>query len=456
MQQRFQNVSCLIISFCVISLFSIISHTATAQMEPDMLNERIIKETKKIEQEHQELYHYLHQNPELSGMEIETSGKMSSCLSRIGFDVTTEIGGHGVVGVYKNGEGPVIMLRTDMDALPIKEATGLSYASKKVMENGKGEICPVMHACGHDMHMAVWLGTLTTLVNLHDKWNGTLLALAQPAEELDEGSFNMIEDGLFTRFPVPDLVLCYHVSPEIPAGQIGYLPGFIKAGAGSADITIYGFGGHGAKPDQTIDPIVLASRTVLGIQTIVSRNINPIDPAVITVGSIHGGTKNNIIPDKVKLQLTIRFFKEDIYQQIKESLKTLTTGIALSAGLPENKMPDIIFPEKVTPSVYNDPELVGQSVKMMQSVLGEENLIMVEPSMGSEDFARYGLTKENIPIALFLLGSTDKNKYEEYKKNGRLLPSLHNPEFCPDFKPSFQAGVCAMSKAIIDLMNSHH
>ena len=290
------------ISFLLLMFFE-----SFAQSKSEALNQKIRQEVQAIENEFKQVYIDLHQNPELSLMEKQTSDKMGSALQKLGFEVK-RIGGYGLAGIYKNGDGPVIMYRTDMDALPVEENTGLPFASTKIGPDAEGEEYHIMHACGHDMHMTVWLGTLTTLVKLRDQWKGTLLAVAQPAEEIGAGARNMIEDGLFAKCPVPDEALCFHVSAEIQAGQIGYLPGVICAGVGSADITIYGIGGHGAKPDKTIDPIVLAARTILGIQTIVSRNISPVEPAVITVGSIHGGTKNNIIPDEVQMQLTIRFF----------------------------------------------------------------------------------------------------------------------------------------------------
>jgi hippurate hydrolase len=287
-------------------------------------------------------------------MEYETSKKMANELRSIGLEVTTGVGGNGVVGVFKNGKGKVIMLRTDMDALPVKENTGLAYASNVRMKDSSGNDSPVMHACGHDLHMSVWLGTLRTLVALKNDWKGTIVAIAQPAEEVSGGSNAMIRDGLFQKFPKPDLALCFHVNAELPAGTIGYYPGPIFAGVNSAEITVYGIGGHGAMPYTTIDPIVLSAKIILDIQTIVSREINPIKPAVITVGAIHGGTKHNIIPDEVKMLLTLRFFDEEVYKHIRESLVRITRGAALAAGLPENKMPLVEFGNQYTPPLVNN------------------------------------------------------------------------------------------------------
>lgn len=401
-----------------------------------------------------ELYIDLHQTPELSFMEFKTAEKMAFQLDKMGFEVTKKFGGNGVVGVFKNGNGKVIMLRTDMDALPIKENTGLAYASSVVTKNAEGITSPVMHACGHDMHMTTWLGTLRTLVELKSEWQGTIIAIAQPAEEMSGGSIAMINDGLFKKFPKPDVALCYHVSPEYKAGEIGYFPGSIFAGVNSVNITIFGSGGHGAQPHKTIDPIVLASRTILALQTVVSREINPFDPAVVTVGSIHGGSKHNIIPDEVKLQLTTRFFKDEVYEKIKEALLRIPRGIAISAGVPEDKLPVVEFMGDVTPPVANDPDLVMNAVSSMKSILGETKVYQVDPATVAEDFGRYGRTEENIPIALFWLGATNHQQFDDHVKNGTKIPALHNAGFKPDFRPTFTGGVAAMAKTAINLFNN--
>lgn len=422
--------------------------------QKDNLNENILNQVNNEAEKYMNTYMELHKNPELSLMEFETSKKMANELKSIGFEVTTGVGGNGVVGVFKNGKGKVIMLRTDMDALPIEENTGLAYASNVRKKDISGNELDVMHACGHDVHMSVWLGTLNTLVALKKEWKGTLIAIAEPAEEISKGSSEMIRDGLFLRFPKPDLILCYHVSAELPAGTIGYFPGPIYAGVNSAEITVYGRGGHGAMPHTTIDPIVLSARIILDIQTIVSREINPIKPAVITVGSIHGGTKHNIIPDEVKMLLTIRFFDDEVYGQIRESLVRITRGAAISAGLPENKMPLIEFRKEYTPPLINDQNLVIQTVRYMKDIIGDENVIQIDPSMVAEDFSRYGRTEEKIPIALFSLGTVNKNKYTEHVEKGSILIPLHNSSFTPDFYPTFKCGAEAMSKSIIGLFRN--
>ena len=419
------------------------------------LNEKILATANEEIVKYQALYIDLHRNPELSLMEFETSKKMANELRSIGFEVTTGIGGNGIVGVFRNGKGKVIMFRTDMDALPVKENTGLPFSSHVVTKDSSGIEIPVMHACGHDLHMSIWLGTLRTLISLKNDWQGTIIAVAQPAEEISGGSNAMIKDGLFSRFPRPDYAICYHVSAELPTGTIGYFPGTILAGTNSADITVYGIGGHGAMPQNTIDPVVLSARIILDIQTIVSREINPVKPAVVTVGAIHGGTKHNIIPDEVKMMLTIRFFDDIVYKKIRDALVRITRGDAIAAGLPENKMPLVKFEDQYTPPVANDPALVLNVAKYMKSILGEEKVIQVDPSTGAEDFGKYGRTDEKIPIALFWVGGVNAALYKDHVEKGTYLPSLHSSSFAPDFIPTFKCGVPAMSRAIIDLFSNN-
>lgn len=399
------------------------------------------------------MYRDLHQNPELSLMEFKTAAMMAGALGKLGFEVTTGVGGNGVVGVLRNGKGPVIMLRTDMDALPVRETTGLPFASMVTVETPQDRETPVMHACGHDLHMTVWHGTLQTLTTLRGKWKGTLVAIAQPAEEVSGGSEQMIADGLYSRFPKPDYALCYHVSPDLPAGTVGYLPGAIFAGVNSADIKVFGVGGHGAMPHKTIDPVVLSAKIILNYQTIVSREINPVYPAVVTVGAIHGGTKHNIIPGEVDMKLTLRFFSDAVYRQIKEALVRIANCEAAAAGLPLEKMPVIDFADEYTPPVENDANLVSMAVASMETVIGKENVIRVDPSTVAEDFGQYGRTDEKVKIALFWLGGANREKYDESIANGTNLPALHSSNFTPDFAPAYTTGVTAMSRTLIDLYN---
>lgn len=433
--------SFLFTSACILNIYS----------QKNQLNTEILKSVDDISNKYQEVYIYLHQHPELSLMESNTAGLIADNLRKLGFETETGIGGNGVVGIFRNGKGKTILLRTDMDALPVKESTGLPYASNVIMKDSKGIEYPVMHACGHDIHMTTWLGTLNTLVAFKDRWHGTLIAVGQPAEEGMYGAQAMIDAGLFKRFPVPDYALCYHVSPELPAGTIGYYPGPIFAGTKPAEVTVYGLGGHGATPHKTIDPVVIAARIVMDLQTIVSRTVNPLKPAVVTVGSIHGGTRGNIIPEEVKMQLSIRFYENDVLETIKESVIRICRGAAISAGLPEEKMPLVKFDESNDGPVINDPELVMDGVNSMKEILGDANVVQVEPALVAEDFAKYGQTEEKIPIALFWLGGVEPEKYNTFLKNGKILSPLHSSTFAPNFPVTFRTGVSAMTRNVIDL-----
>lgn len=427
--------------------------TCSLQAQENSLNNRISVIAEEIASELEPLYRDLHRNPELSGFEKRTSSVIAHQLRTTGFTVTENVGGYGVVGIYKNGKGPVIMLRTDMDALPVAEKTGVEFASTAVTTDASGADIQVMHACGHDMHMSVWLGTLKTLISLKGEWEGTILAVAQPGEEISAGARDMLADGLFSRFPLPDYALAYHVSPDLPAGTIGYHPGAIFAGVNSATLTIYGEGGHGAMPHTTIDPVVLAARTIMALQTAVSREINPVLPAVITVGSIHGGTRPNIIPSEVTMQLTLRFFDDAVYRQIQDALYRIPRGIAISAGVAEEKMPLVEIAEQFTPPVANNPALVESAVKSMSGILGEKNLISVNPATVGEDFGRYGRTEENIPITLMWLGAVNNDLWNRSIKEEFTLPALHNEAFLPDYRPTLTTGVKAMTRTMIDLFN---
>jgi amidohydrolase len=399
----------------------------------------------------QHLYKDLHQNPELSFMEFNTAKKMAGELRSLGFEVKEGVDGNTLVGLFHNGDGPVIMVRTDLDALPIEEKTGLPYASKVVTEDLEGKHVAAMHACGHDIHMTVWTGTARVMVDLKDQWNGTLMMIAQQAEERSGGAKNVLKAGLYQNFPVPDYALAYHVSEELPTGTIGFRSGPIMAGISSVDITLYGVGGHGALPDQTIDPIVLAARMVTDIQTIVSRELSPLEPAVVTVGSIHGGTKHNIIPDEVQLQLTIRYYDEAVGQHIVSALKRIGNGLAASAGLPPEKYPMVIVQNESTPPVLNDPELTNLVVPVLSSSLGKENIIEVQPLMVGEDFGQYGLTPEDVPISLMWLGSTNPDRLTTNES----IPGLHNAQYYPDYPETIQTGVKGMVVMLHELFSQY-
>jgi len=395
-------------------------------------------------------YKDIHQHPELSMMEKNTSAKLAKGLKKLGFDVTDNFGGYGVVGIFKNGDGPKILIRTDMDALPIKEDTGLEYASTVMMKDRNGEQMPAMHACGHDMHMTVWLGVAKTLVDEKDQWHGTIMMVGQQAEEIGRGAKSLLDNELYKKFFKPDYALALHVNPQIASGQIGYRSGFVMAGTDTVDIDVYGIGGHGAMPQKTIDPIVLSSRIILDLQTIISRNISPLDSAVITVGAINGGTQNNIIPDVVKLKLTIRSYKEEVRNTIFSGLERITRGDSIAAGLSPDKYPKIIKDRDPVPALYNSPILEAKLRASFAKSVGENNIVDFEPAMTGEDFSRYA--QDNVPVAMFRLGIGDP---KEVAAGGAKTPNLHSANMKP-YNPeeAIKIGVKTMSNAVMDLMNS--
>jgi hippurate hydrolase len=399
------------------------------------------------------LYKDLHKNPELSYKEFETAKKLSILLGDLGYEVTEGVGGNGVVASLKNGPGKTVLIRADMDGLPVKEKTGASYASKKKSTNQVGQEVFTMHACGHDIHMTVLLGTAEYLIQNKEKWSGHLILVLQPAEEVSGGARNMIKDGLFKKWPRPDFNLALHVSADIQAGKIGYLPGWAMANVDSVDILIRGIGGHGAYPHKTIDPIVLSAQIITNLQTIVSREISPIEPAVITVGSIHGGTKHNVIPNEVKLQLTLRSYTDEVRNKTINSIKRISRSLAEAAGVPKELYPIVSLKDEYTPAVFNNPALVDKLQASFEKSIGIENIIKTSPVMGGEDFGMYGREEPIIPTALFWLGAVNKSVYEKAKKDNITLPSLHSDLFLPDAKPAINTGVLAMTNAAIDLFN---
>ncbi|MFQ5636449.1 MAG: amidohydrolase [bacterium] len=397
------------------------------------------------------LYQYLHTHPELSFHEQETAARLARELRDLNFDVTTNVGGHGLVGVLKNGAGPTVMIRTDLDGLPVLENTGVPYASKVKTKDDQGNEVSVMHACGHDVHMTVLTGTARLLAGLKDNWQGTLVVIGQPAEEKGAGAKAMIADGLFTRFPRPDYAIALHVSAALPAGTLAYREGYALANVDAVDIQVHGIGGHGAYPHTTKDPVVIAAQIVLALQTIVSREIKPTEPAVVTVGSIHGGTKHNIISDGVHLQLTLRSYSDQVRAQTIAAIKRITKGIAIAAGLPEDKLPTVSVRDEYTPATYNDPQLTARLAKSLKPVLGEHNVFATEPVMGGEDFGRYGRQEPKIPICMFWLGTVSQASYNLHKNEGTPLPSLHSSLFAPVPEPTIKTGVKAMTTAALSL-----
>lgn len=400
------------------------------------------------------LYKYLHANPELSWQEDKTADLLANKLEKLGFDVSRGIGKKGVVAIYENGEGPTLMIRADMDGLPVEEKTNLPYASKVRSINRSGIEVPVMHACGHDIHMAVLIGSANELIERSKEWSGTLIMILQPAEEVGQGSLAMLRDGLFEKFPRPDFNLALHVGSAGPAGSIGYHLGYSMANVDSVDIIVEGIGGHGAYPHTAVDPIVLSSQIVLALQTIVSREINPLEPAVVTVGSIHGGLKHNIIPDEVKLQLTLRSYSDDVRNKTISNINRIVRGQAIAAGLPNDKMPTVILKDEHTPALYNDPDISNKVLDFIRNEIGPENVHEIPAVMGGEDFGRFGRQEPKIPSFLFWLGGVSKDDWERYQKGEITLASNHSPFFAPIPQPTLSTGVSAITSSAIGLLQN--
>ena len=407
------------------------------------------------------IYKTLHAAPELSFEEEKSAALVANELRTLGFTVTERVGkyekpelvSYGLVAVMKNGDGPTVWVRADMDGLPVEETTGLDYASKVKTKGANGEEVSVMHACGHDIHMASFIGTARMLVRLKAQWRGTLVLVGQPAEERGAGSKAMLADGLYTRFPRPDYVIGLHDDASLEAGKIGIVEGYAFANVNSVDITIRGVGGHGAYPQMTKDPVVIAAQVVLALQTIVSRENSPFDPVVVTVGSIQGGTKHNIIPDKVVLQLTVRSYKEEVRQRVLASIERITKSIARAAGIPDELAPVVkVREDEFTPATYNNPELTRRLAGMWEKTLGAANVVKKEPVMGGEDFGRFALDGQQIPLMMFWLGAVDPAKMEQSRKTGAPLPSLHSSLFAPLPEPTIRTGVKAMTSAVLELM----
>jgi amidohydrolase len=394
------------------------------------------------------LYMDLHRNPELAFQETQTAAKLAARVRTLGFDVTTGVGRTGIVAVLRNGPGPTVMLRTELDALPVAEKTGLPFASQVVVTNSSGQATPVMHACGHDIHMSAWAGTARMMAEHRDRWSGTLVMVGQPAEEGGGGAAAMLKDGLFTRFPKPDFALSLHDDDTMPAGTIGYHPGFFRAMSDGVTITVYGRGGHAAMPHNTIDPVVLASRIVVALQTIVARENNPVDPVVITVGSIHGGTQGNIIPDEVRLQLSVRTYTPDVRQRTLDAIRRIAKGEAMSAGATQE--PKVEAPARGNAPVYNDPALTLRLAAALKRGLGENSVIEMPQKMTSEDFAEYGLA--GVPSALLHIGAVEPAKLAAAKQTGVPVPAPHSPEWAPDREPTLKGAIRAESGALLELL----
>jgi amidohydrolase len=407
------------------------------------------------------IYKDLHAHPELSLHEEKSSAFVAKELKAAGCEVTERLGkypksdakGFGVVGVMKNGTGPTVMVRTDLDALPVQEQTGLPYASTVTTKNDKGDEVHVMHACGHDVHMSAFIGVARSLAKLKDQWHGTIVFVGQPAEETGAGARALLDDGLYTKFPKPDFALGFHDSAQIQTGHIGVTEGYTYAAVDSVDVTVRGVGGHGAYPHKTKDPIVMSAEMINAWQTIASRENNPIDPIVITVGSIHGGTKHNIISDEVKMQLTVRTYKAEVRDRVLVAIDRIAQGIATTAGVPADRAPIVtVLKDQFTPATYNNPDLTKRLVAVWKKTLGADNVEATDPTMGGEDFSEYSLPDHSIPAVDFHIGAVDPAKMAESKNSNTPLPSLHSSKFAPIPEPTIRTGMIGMINAVLELM----
>lgn len=440
-------------SFLLALILISVRGSATAQQSLDSMIDREIAQLVST-------YKMLHASPELSHYEVKTSAFVADQLRALGYTVTDHVGkydrpewkGYGVVAVMKNGDGPTVLVRTDLDALPVEEKTGVPYASTVKTKNDAGVEVSVMHACGHDVHITSFLGTAKMLSQLKDQWHGTLVLIGQPAEETIDGAKAMLAGGLYSMIPKPDFAIALHDNADLEAGKVAYVPGYALASSTSVDLIIRGVGAHGSRPEASKDPIVIAAQTILALQTIVSRENSPFDPAVVTVGSIHGGTKRNIIPDDVTLQLTIRTYKDDVRQHILQSIERIAKGVVLAAGVPDDRMPIVkVIDNEIAPATYNDPALTERVAAALTKSLGADNVIKSVPVMGSEDFGHFSLDHK-IPSMMFWLGAVDPAKVKASKESGKPLPSLHSSLFEPLPEPTLRTGVKAMTTAVLELM----
>jgi hippurate hydrolase len=422
---------------------------AAAPAQADALRDAVAAEMRSLTA----LYRQLHANPELSMMETATSAKLAAEAKKLGFTVTTGVGKTGVVAVMKNGPGPVLMIRADMDALPVVEQTGLAFASKKRGTSRAGVKSGIMHACGHDTHMASWVGTARRLAATKEQWSGTLVMILQPGEETSEGARAMLEDGLYSRFPKPSHVLAFHDAAALPAGVIGYSPGYVLANVDSVDIQVKGIGGHGAYPHTTKDPIVLASRIVVALQTLVAREVDPIDPAVVTVGSFHAGTKHNIISDEATMLLTVRSYTDANRKKLLDGIRRIALGEAIAAGMPEDRMPVVTVREaEYTPAVFNTDKLTEHTVALLTQRFGPARVVRTPPVMGGEDFSRYYRADKNIESMIFWVGGTPRDKWDAAGGDPAKLPSLHSPFYAPDAEAVISTATEAMVTAAMGVI----
>ncbi len=390
-----------------------------------------------------ETYRDLHIHPELSFKEVRSAGILAAAAKKAGFEVTSGVGGTGVVAVLRNGPGPVLLLRADMDALPVPEQTGLAYAS---------QTAGVMHACGHDTHMTSWIGTAQRMAAMKAQWSGTLVMIAQPAEEIGSGARAMLRDGLYTRFPKPSVAIAFHDSASLPAGTIGYVDGYTMANVDSVDILVKGIGGHGAYPHLANDPIVLAARIVTTLQTLISRETDPLESGVVTVGSFQAGTKHNIIPGEARLQLTVRSYTPEVRQHLLDGIKRIARGEAIAAGLPDPLLPVVTLQDEFTPATFNTHALTSHLASLFETRFGKDRVRTTKAQMGGEDFSQYYLADPSIQSLLFWVGGVPRDKWDAAKGDITRLPSIHSPFWAPDPQATISTAIEAMTSAALDVL----
>jgi len=426
----------------ILMALSIANGSAALAEQPRSINQAV-PEIAALEPELESLYRDLHEHPELAFHEQRTAATLADRLKPLGFEVTTQVGGTGLVAILRNGPGPVVMLRTELDALPLEEKTGLPFASKATGLDSEGKVVPVAHSCGHDLHMTGWLGAATIMARRRTKWHGTLMLVGQPAEEIVRGAAAMLAYGLFTRFQKPDFAISMHDEPSLPSGQIGFHPGFFRASSDAVDVTIFGRGGHGGKPQMTVDPVVLAARAILGIQTIVSRETDPLSPAVVTIGSIHGGNAGNVIPDEVRMQMSVRTYDDKVRKRILSSIKRQLDAEAAAADAPS---PPSIKVTAGAEAVYNDPELTAHLVEALRQNLGTESVMEMPAKMTSEDFSEYG--RAGVRAVLLHIGAVSPATLA----SGARVPDLHSPQWFPELEPTLRSLVAAEVVMLMDLL----
>ncbi len=413
--------------------------------------DRVLSGLGEITSALEDLYRDIHAHPELSMQERRTAGLAADGLRAAGYDVTEGVGGTGVVGLLANGDGPTVMLRADMDALPIREATGLPYASTVIATDADGRETPVMHACGHDMHVTWLAGATRLLAHSRDAWQGTVLAVFQPAEEIARGAQGMIDDGLFDRFPKPDVIFGQHVMPA-PAGRLGYRAGTTQAAADSLEVRLFGRGAHGSMPESSVDPVVMAAATVLRLQTIVSRETAASDAAVVTVGALQAGTKDNVIPDDALLKINVRSFDEAVRSHVLEAITRIVNAEAAASGAP--RPPEISTTEHY-PLTVNDPDRTQRVGVALRGHFGDDRVReLAAPVSASEDFGSFG-TEWGVPSVFWYVGGTDPAVYEAAERAGRVaedVPTNHNPAFAPVLHPTIETGVEAIVTAALDVL----